>query len=132
MAGVIFDGLYHPYVGPTQWKVCAINYVCICMRMCMCVCVCVCVHMCVYVCVCVHMCVYMYMHVCVCRCSYVCSYTCIYSCFHFRLIDYFLVESPATSIAFSPTGDFLATSHVDDLGIYLWLGSGWLWCVRVV
>lgn len=37
-----------------------------------------------------------------------------------RLIDYFMVESPATSIAFSPTGDFLATSHVDDLGIYLW------------
>lgn len=37
-----------------------------------------------------------------------------------RLIDYFLVESPATSISFSPTGDFLATSHVDDLGIYLW------------
>ena len=32
----------------------------------------------------------------------------------------FLVDSPATSLALSPTGDFLASSHVDDLGIYLW------------
>ena len=32
----------------------------------------------------------------------------------------FLVESPVTSLALSPTGDFLATTHVDDLGIYLW------------
>ena len=32
----------------------------------------------------------------------------------------FLVNSPATSLALSPTGDFLASSHVDDLGIYLW------------
>lgn len=37
-----------------------------------------------------------------------------------RLIDCFLVDSPATSISFSPTGDFLASTHVDDLGIYLW------------
>ncbi|XP_064385749.1 WD repeat-containing protein 36-like isoform X4 [Halichondria panicea] len=37
-----------------------------------------------------------------------------------RMIDIFLVESPATSIALSPSGDFLATTHVDDLGIYLW------------
>ena len=36
------------------------------------------------------------------------------------MIDIFLVESPATSIALSPSGDFLATTHVDDLGIYLW------------
>lgn len=36
------------------------------------------------------------------------------------MIDCFLVESPATSIAFSPTGDVLASTHVDDLGIYLW------------
>ena len=37
-----------------------------------------------------------------------------------RMIDLFLVESPATSLALSPTGDFLASTHVDDLGIYLW------------
>ncbi|XP_001513138.1 WD repeat-containing protein 36 isoform X1 [Ornithorhynchus anatinus] len=36
------------------------------------------------------------------------------------LIDCFLLDSAATSITVSPTGDFLATSHVDDLGIYLW------------
>ena len=39
---------------------------------------------------------------------------------HHRMVDCFLVDSPATSIAFSPTGDFLASTHVDDLGIYLW------------
>ncbi len=39
---------------------------------------------------------------------------------HLRIIDIFLVESPATSTALSPSGDFLATTHVDDLGIYLW------------
>ncbi len=37
-----------------------------------------------------------------------------------RLIDCFLAESPVSSLTFSPTGDFLATAHVDDLGIYLW------------
>ena len=36
------------------------------------------------------------------------------------MIDIFLVESPATSVALSPSGDFLASTHVDDLGIYLW------------
>ena len=36
------------------------------------------------------------------------------------MIDIFLVDSPATSLALSPTGDFLASSHVDDLGVYLW------------
>ena len=40
-------------------------------------------------------------------------------CYH-RLVDCFLVDSPTTSIALSPTGDFLASTHVDDLGIYLW------------
>ena len=38
----------------------------------------------------------------------------------FRLVDCFLLDSPATSLAFSPTGDFLATSHLDDIGIFLW------------
>ena len=30
------------------------------------------------------------------------------------------MEAPPTSLSISATGDFLATSHVDDLGIYLW------------
>lgn len=37
-----------------------------------------------------------------------------------QCIDYFTFPSPATSIDFSPAGDMLATSHVQDLGIYLW------------
>ncbi|NWU59984.1 WDR36 protein, partial [Dromas ardeola] len=36
------------------------------------------------------------------------------------LIDCFLVDSAAVSLTMSPTGDFLASTHVDDLGIYLW------------
>lgn len=35
-------------------------------------------------------------------------------------IDYISFTSPVTSIDFSPAGDLLATSHVEDLGIYLW------------
>ncbi|EGO20885.1 hypothetical protein SERLADRAFT_363098 [Serpula lacrymans var. lacrymans S7.9] len=37
-----------------------------------------------------------------------------------RLIDAFRTPSVATSIDFSPTNDFLATSHVDSVGIFLW------------
>ncbi|KIM87254.1 hypothetical protein PILCRDRAFT_96034 [Piloderma croceum F 1598] len=37
-----------------------------------------------------------------------------------RLIDAFRTSSVATSIAFSPTNDFLATAHVDSVGVYLW------------
>ena len=37
-----------------------------------------------------------------------------------RLIDCFLVDRPVTSLDFSPTNDFLVTSHVDDVGVYLW------------
>ncbi|TFK55069.1 Utp21-domain-containing protein [Heliocybe sulcata] len=37
-----------------------------------------------------------------------------------RLIDAFRTSSVATSITFSPTGDFLATAHVDSVGVYLW------------
>ena len=37
-----------------------------------------------------------------------------------RLLDYFLVDAPPTSLSLSATSDFLATTHVDDLGIYLW------------
>uniref|UniRef100_M3XKA9 WD repeat domain 36 n=1 Tax=Latimeria chalumnae TaxID=7897 RepID=M3XKA9_LATCH len=39
------------------------------------------------------------------------------------LIDCFLLDSAAVSITMSPMGDFLASSHVDDLGIYLWSNS---------
>ncbi|PWN40613.1 WD40 repeat-like protein [Ceraceosorus guamensis] len=37
-----------------------------------------------------------------------------------RLIDAFRPEKVVTSLSFSPTGEFLATSHVAQLGIYLW------------
>ncbi len=37
-----------------------------------------------------------------------------------RLIDAFRTSSVATSISFSPTNDFLVTSHVDSVGVYLW------------
>ncbi|XP_066516110.1 WD repeat-containing protein 36 [Hoplias malabaricus] len=36
------------------------------------------------------------------------------------LVDCFLVDSAAVSISISPTGNFLASSHIDCLGIYLW------------
>lgn len=37
-----------------------------------------------------------------------------------QLVDLFRVASPCTSLSLSPTGEFLATSHVNDLAIYLW------------
>ncbi|GAA5999690.1 hypothetical protein JCM10207_005870 [Rhodosporidiobolus poonsookiae] len=37
-----------------------------------------------------------------------------------QLVDAFRTKSVATSLAFSPTGDFLATTHVDSVGIFLW------------
>ncbi len=37
-----------------------------------------------------------------------------------KLIDCFKFENAPTSICFSPTSEFLATTHVDQLGIYLW------------
>ncbi|KAL0946708.1 hypothetical protein HGRIS_012895 [Hohenbuehelia grisea] len=37
-----------------------------------------------------------------------------------RLIDAFRTSSLATSVSFSPTNDFLATAHVDSVGVYLW------------
>lgn len=36
------------------------------------------------------------------------------------LIDQFKMSQPCISITMSPNGDFLATAHVDFLGIYLW------------
>lgn len=37
-----------------------------------------------------------------------------------QLVDAFRTSSIATSLTFSPTGDFLATAHVDSLGVHLW------------
>ncbi|CAB3235752.1 unnamed protein product [Arctia plantaginis] len=37
-----------------------------------------------------------------------------------QLVDIFSVEQPCTSLSMSPTGDFLATTHVGELGIFLW------------
>lgn len=48
------------------------------------------------------------------------SLCCGFFFFLLSLIDCFLVDSAAVSLAMSPTGDFLASTHVDDLGIYLW------------
>ncbi|CAN8027642.1 unnamed protein product [Ixodes persulcatus] len=39
------------------------------------------------------------------------------------LVDCFEVPSPVTSLDLSPTGEYLATSHVDDLGVYLWCNA---------
>ncbi|KAG8598191.1 hypothetical protein GDO81_002524 [Engystomops pustulosus] len=36
------------------------------------------------------------------------------------LIDCFLLDTPVVSLTMSPTGDYLATAHVDDLSLYLW------------
>uniref|UniRef100_A0A3B4G0F0 WD repeat domain 36 n=1 Tax=Pundamilia nyererei TaxID=303518 RepID=A0A3B4G0F0_9CICH len=36
------------------------------------------------------------------------------------LVDCFLVATAPVSVSLSPTGDFLATAHVDSLGLYLW------------
>lgn len=36
------------------------------------------------------------------------------------LIDQFKMTQPCISITMSPVGDFLATAHVDFLGVYLW------------
>ncbi|KAJ9587600.1 hypothetical protein L9F63_018982 [Diploptera punctata] len=37
-----------------------------------------------------------------------------------QLVDCFQVSAACTSLSFSPTGDFLATTHVDSLGVFLW------------
>ena len=37
-----------------------------------------------------------------------------------RLIDAFRTSSVATSVSFSPSNDFLATAHVDSVGVFLW------------
>lgn len=35
-------------------------------------------------------------------------------------VDSFMVPIPTTSLTMSPIGDFVATTHVDHLGVYLW------------
>ena len=47
------------------------------------------------------------------------THTCHYH-FPHSLVDVFLIDSAVTSLSMSPTADFLATSHVDDVGLYLW------------
>ncbi|XP_045524654.1 WD repeat-containing protein 36 isoform X1 [Pieris brassicae] len=37
-----------------------------------------------------------------------------------QLVDIFSVEEPCTSLSMSPTNDYLATSHVGELGVFLW------------
>jgi U3 small nucleolar RNA-associated protein 21 len=37
-----------------------------------------------------------------------------------RLLDWFRVPAPVTSLAFSPNAQFLVTTHVDSLGLYTW------------
>ncbi|XP_047026043.1 WD repeat-containing protein 36 [Helicoverpa zea] len=37
-----------------------------------------------------------------------------------KLVDIFAVEQPCTSLSMSPTGDFLATAHVGEVGVFLW------------
>uniref|UniRef100_A0A3P8RJC7 WD repeat domain 36 n=1 Tax=Amphiprion percula TaxID=161767 RepID=A0A3P8RJC7_AMPPE len=36
------------------------------------------------------------------------------------LVDCFLVAMAPVGVSLSPTGDFLATAHIDSLGVYLW------------
>ncbi|KAL0274929.1 UNVERIFIED_CONTAM: hypothetical protein PYX00_002946 [Menopon gallinae] len=36
------------------------------------------------------------------------------------LVDQFKVDAPCTSLSFSPTGEYLATTHVQYLGVSLW------------
>uniref|UniRef100_A0A8D3CG43 Small-subunit processome Utp21 domain-containing protein n=1 Tax=Scophthalmus maximus TaxID=52904 RepID=A0A8D3CG43_SCOMX len=36
------------------------------------------------------------------------------------LVDCFLVAMAPVGVSMSPTGDFLATAHIDSLGVYLW------------
>ncbi|XP_029025336.1 WD repeat-containing protein 36 [Betta splendens] len=47
------------------------------------------------------------------------------------LVDCFLVAMAPVSVSVSPTGDFLATAHVDSLGVYLWTNQSLCGPVRL-
>ena len=38
----------------------------------------------------------------------------------FSCVDCFLLDEPVTSLDMSPLGEYLVTTHVDNLGVYLW------------
>jgi len=40
-----------------------------------------------------------------------------------QCVDYVQFDTPATSVDLSPASDMMATSHVGDLGIYLWINK---------
>jgi len=40
-----------------------------------------------------------------------------------QCVDYMEFDTPATSVDLSPASDMMATSHVGDLGIYLWINK---------
>lgn len=42
-----------------------------------------------------------------------------------RLIDWFAFDKAVTSLSFSPKSDFLATTHVNNLGIFLWVNRSY-------
>lgn len=51
------------------------------------------------------------------------SMDCLIKCWDIpsgKLIDCFKFENAPTSITFSPTSEFLATTHINQLGVYLW------------
>lgn len=35
-------------------------------------------------------------------------------------MNYFQLDCPCTSLSMSPNGEFLATTHAGQLGVYLW------------
>ena len=41
------------------------------------------------------------------------------------LLDFMRFSKPVSSLAMSPRGDFLATSHVNNLGVYLWANKAY-------
>lgn len=41
------------------------------------------------------------------------------------LIDCFRFSSPVTTLALSPSGEFLATAHADNVGIFLWVNKSY-------
>lgn len=42
-----------------------------------------------------------------------------------QCIDHFSVPKPATSIALSPLDEYLVSTHVDELGLYMWANKNW-------